>query len=175
MNARAAIHSLARGMQAAIFAAGALILAGTLALPAAEPEVPAQRPRLALFATVIGNRNAVAMFKEQSSGRTVSLRVGDVYEGWRLRLIETGKATFENEGQKANYAVTEKAPGQLSLPYVPPPAPAAAAAPTQGDKSQSTPAREAGAPPPQDDAAAFKANQPASDDPVADWFRRQRR
>jgi hypothetical protein len=71
------------GTHAAILAAGALILAGTLALPAAEPEVTTQWPRLALFAAVIGNGNAVAMFNEQSTGRNVSLRVGDVYEGWR--------------------------------------------------------------------------------------------
>jgi type II secretory pathway component PulC len=173
MNVRAAILAFARGVRAATLATGALMLAGTLSVRSAE-DAPAPRPRLALFGTVIGNGNAVAMFNDQSTGGTVSLRVGDVYEGWRVRSIETGSVTFENKGQRANYALAERAPGQLQLPYVPPAATRVpAGAPMPADKSRSQPANAAGTSPQGDPPA--KTNRPAEEDPVAEWFRRQRR
>ena len=170
MNFPAAIAAMARGIRVVIVAAGTLILAGTDLVPAAEPETAADRPRLALVGTVIGKNKALAMFNDPSTGKIVSLRVGDLYDGWRLGAIETGKAIFEKGGQTANYALREQAPGQMSRPYIAPAPPprAPAGAPAQADKSQSRPA----ATPSQGDPAASKGN---TDDPVADWFRRQRR
>jgi hypothetical protein len=159
---------MTRGARATIVMASAFMLAGIDLGCGAEPEVPAERPRLSLFATVIGNGNAFAMFNDQAGGGNVSLRVGDVYSGWRLRSIESGRAIFEREGQKANYAVRERASGQLSRPYIAPaPSRAPTAAPAQADKSQSRAAET----PSQGDSLPSRGN---TDDPIADWFRRQR-
>jgi len=157
------------GARAMIVIASAFMLAATDLGRGAEPEAPAERPRLSLFATVIGNGNAFAMFNDEAGGGNVSLRVGDIYSGWRLHSIESGRAIFERQGQRANYAVRERASGQLSQPYITPAPPRApTAAPAQAGKSQP---RAAGTPS-LGDPPAPKGN---TDDPVADWFRRQRR
>src|SRR5262245_8924547 len=87
---------MTRGTRAMIVIASASMLAGTDLGCGAEPEAPAERPCLSLFATVIGNGNAFAMFNDQTGGGNVSSRVGDVYSGRRLRSIESGKVILRN-------------------------------------------------------------------------------
>jgi hypothetical protein len=172
MNACLAIPALARAARTAIAGAGVLLAACAVGL-AAEPAPPAERPPLALVGTVVGNGKALAIFNEQSTGRIVFLHVGDMQDGWRVRSIGAGRVTFENEEQRANYVLAERATGQLQRPYLPPaPVPVPPGTPAQAGKSQSAPARAAGAP--GSDLPAKKAAQPEVD-PVADWFRRQRR
>jgi len=165
MNLWAVTVAMARFAGVVIVSAGVVVLAGSNQVPSAEPELLVQRPRLALFGTVIGNGNAVAMFNDQSTGGVVSLRVGDVYGGWRLGSIEAGRATFENDGQKAAYPLSERASRQQPLPYI---APAPLAPAAQADRLQ---ARTAGTSSPGGTPGA----KGSTDDPVVDWFRRQRR
>jgi hypothetical protein len=124
---------------------------------------------LTLVGTVAGSGKALALFNEQSTGRAVSLRVGDVYQGWRLRLIESGRATFENEGQIANYAVTERASNTTSPPLLIPTPTLAPDSAEKRDESQSRVTRRpADLPTPKTDRPV-----PDDDDPVADFLKRR--
>ncbi|MCK1383268.1 hypothetical protein [Bradyrhizobium sp. 21] len=91
--------------------------------PAGPPSLPPVELRLLLVGTVIGGDQSVGIFVDQASKATLRLKLGDDYQGWRLRsvdrrevtmargeLSETLKFPTRGEGAPAiGHAVTESA------------------------------------------------------------------
>ena len=63
----------------------------------AEPE----RPPLTLVGTIMGERDAIAVFVLQGTGTTIRLRPNESHEGWVLRSVQGREARLE-KGDKSN-------------------------------------------------------------------------
>jgi hypothetical protein len=59
-----------------------------IASPLPPPRaIEPQRPALALLGTIIGERNKIAVFLDETTKDTVRLRVGQDHAGWTLRSV----------------------------------------------------------------------------------------
>jgi hypothetical protein len=198
MTATAAIRAITHCAPQVLVVANALVLASALAVSGEEmvagstPQqgeqtsilsAQAARPPFELVGTLVGTRDALAIFSDRSTGRTVLLRVGDAQHGWRLRSIQAGKATFEKDGEKATYGLVER----MSAGQIPPQliGPAPSRVPPQvGGAPERTgsppaipklppPAQTSAITPARGDLPAFDS-KPAPPDPVTEWLRRTR-
>ena len=59
----------------------------------AEPE----RPRLALIGVVLGEKDGIAIFVDETTREVVRLRRNEGYSGWILRSLQGREATLEKE------------------------------------------------------------------------------
>ncbi|VIO77481.1 hypothetical protein [Bradyrhizobium ivorense] len=62
---------------------------------AAEPE----RPALALIGAVVGDNDAIAVFLDRTTQKTIRLRQGDTHAGWQLSAVQGREVTFERAGR----------------------------------------------------------------------------
>jgi hypothetical protein len=70
--------------------------------PTAAVRVPAksagpQSPELALIGTVIGEKESIAVFVDETTKNAVRLRTGDAHKGWTLRSVQGREATLEKD------------------------------------------------------------------------------
>jgi hypothetical protein len=94
--------------------------------PRSKP-VQVEKPQLALVGTIEGPEQSFGIFVDQGTKAALRLRVGEEYQGWRLREVAPREVTLEHEEQSA----------VLSLP--PPDASAAQQVLTQADNSNAVP------------------------------------
>lgn len=86
--------------------------------PAPEPPPPPPRkkevqpPPLALVGTIAGGDESFGIFLDQSTKQALRLKVGEDYEGWKLRTVHGREATMEKDRQAA--VLTLPAPGDPS-------------------------------------------------------------
>jgi general secretion pathway protein N len=59
----------------------------------AEPE----RPRLALIGVVLSERDAIAIFLDQTTREVIRLRKNEGHSGWILRSLQGREATLQKE------------------------------------------------------------------------------
>jgi len=76
------------------------------AAPAAAPKVAAapkprerERPQLNLVGTIAGGDEGFGIFLDQSTKAALRLKVGEDYQGWKLRSVQGREATLEKDQQ----------------------------------------------------------------------------
>src|SRR5882762_3971151 len=76
--------------------------------PAAAPKVATpvrtrepERPQLSLIGTVASDEEGFAIFLDQSTKAALRLKVGEDYQGWKLRSIQGREATLEKDQRAA--------------------------------------------------------------------------
>jgi hypothetical protein len=77
----------------------------TVAARAAPKPAEPQRPQLSLVGTVIGERESIAVFIDETTKNAVRLRTGEDHNGWTLRSVEGREATLERDGESATLAL----------------------------------------------------------------------
>jgi hypothetical protein len=70
--------------------------------PAAPVRVPPksagpQSPELSLIGTVVGEKESIAVFVDDTTKNPVRLRTGEVHKGWTLRSVHGREATLEKD------------------------------------------------------------------------------
>jgi hypothetical protein len=60
---------------------------------------PAERPQLSLVGTVAGSEQSFGIFLDQASKTALRLKVGEAFQGWKLRSVQGREATFERDQQ----------------------------------------------------------------------------
>ena len=83
------------------------------AAPPATPPVPAplpDRPALILLGTIVGDALRVGIFHEEASTKTLRLAVGESREGWVLRSVSAGDASFEANDRIATLMLRPASP-----------------------------------------------------------------
>ena len=86
--------------------------------PAAVPNVAAvpkpkdpERPLLSLVGTIASGDEGFAIFLEQSNKAALRLKVGEDYQGWRLRSVQGREATLEKDQQAVTLALPQPGAG----------------------------------------------------------------
>jgi hypothetical protein len=74
--------------------------------PAHEPPPPphpyrAERPQLSLVGTVGGDDESFAIFVDQTTKAALRLKIGEDYQGWKLRSVQGREVTLERDAQTA--------------------------------------------------------------------------
>jgi hypothetical protein len=72
--------------------------------PPSKPPEP-DHPLLTLLGTFAGESQGIGIFINQADKTTLRLRTGEDHEGWVLRSIRGGEATFERDGRTATLAL----------------------------------------------------------------------
>jgi hypothetical protein len=96
--------------------------------PVAVPKVAAvpkprepERPPLTLVGTAASDEEGFGMFLDQTTKVVFRLRVGEVYQGWKLRSVQGRETTLEKDQQLVPLALPQPSVEQLAI-EVPPPA-----------------------------------------------------
>ena len=93
-------------------AAAAVAAPKVIALP--KPKEP-ERPQLSLVGTISGDDDKYGIFVDQSTKAVVRLKLGEEFQGWKLRSIQGREASLEKS--QTVFAVEMPQPG-LSPPTV---------------------------------------------------------
>jgi hypothetical protein len=84
--------------------------------PAPPPPPPrkkdVQPPSLSLVGTIASDEGSFGIFLDQSSKQALRLKIGEDYEGWKLRTVRGREATMEKDQQAA--VLTLPLPGDQS-------------------------------------------------------------
>lgn len=60
---------------------------------------PAERPQLSLVGTVAGSEQSFGIFLDPATKTALRLKVGEDFQGWKLRSVQGREATFERDRQ----------------------------------------------------------------------------
>ena len=97
----------------------AVVIAAPPTPPAPPPpKLPrVERPQLSLVGTVIGDDERFGIFVDQTTKAALRLRIGEDYQGWKLRAVQGREVTLEYEQQSAILTLPQPGttPGQPSL------------------------------------------------------------
>jgi general secretion pathway protein N len=86
--------------------------------PPTPPKPPEpDRPLLTLLGTLAGESRGVGIFLDKSGKTTLHLRTGEDHEGWVLRSIRVGEATFEKGERTTTLALTPLGSGARTSPF----------------------------------------------------------
>jgi hypothetical protein len=79
------------------------------AAPVRAPPKPAgpQSPEFSLVGTVIGEKESIAVFVEDSTKNAVRLRTGEAHKGWMLRSVQGREATLEKDHESVNLSLPQ--------------------------------------------------------------------
>ena len=95
--------------------------------PAAVPKVAAvakprepERPQVSLLGTIASDDEGFGIFLDQSTKVVFRLRVGEDYQGWKLRSVQGREAVLERDQQVVPLALPQPSAGQMAI-EVPPP------------------------------------------------------
>ena len=96
-----------------------------IAKPAAVAPKPKEleRPKFFLVGTVASGHERLGVFMDQSTKASFRLRMGDDYQGWKLRSVEGREATLEKDQQAVILALPQT--GDPPASDVPSPSPRA--------------------------------------------------
>jgi len=88
--------------------------------PPPSPKLPrVERPQLSLVGTVSGDDERFGIFVDQTTKAALRLRIGEDYQGWKLRAVQGREVTLEYEQQSA--ILTLPQPGTtLGQPFLRP-------------------------------------------------------
>jgi general secretion pathway protein N len=96
--------------------------------PAEVPKVAAvpiprepERPQLTLVGTVASDDEGFGIFLDQSTTAVFRLRVGEDYQGWKLRSVQGREATLEKDRQVVPLALPQPSAGQVAIEVLTPP------------------------------------------------------
>jgi general secretion pathway protein N len=86
--------------------------------PAAVPKVAMPKPReperppLSLVGTIAGDDEGFGIFLDQTTNAALRLKVGEDYQGWRLRSVQGREAILEKDQQSVVLALPQPGGGQ---------------------------------------------------------------
>src|ERR1700716_3247300 len=90
--------------------------------PAAVPKVAAvskpkepERPPLSLVGTIASGDEGFGIFLDQSTKTALRLKVGEDYQGWKLRSVQGREATLEKDQQVVTLALPQPGLGQAAI------------------------------------------------------------
>jgi general secretion pathway protein N len=90
------------------------------AVPPAPPPPPprVERPPLTLVGTVAGESESFGIFVDSESSTALRLKVGEDYQGWRLRVVQGRDVSLERDQQTVVLSLPEPGTeaGSLSAP-----------------------------------------------------------
>jgi general secretion pathway protein N len=115
-----------------IFSASGRPLLRAVVTPSADQVVAApppvaglERPALALIGAVVGDRDAIAVFVDQTNQKIVRLRQGDTHAGWALSSVQGREVTLKKADQTETLTI-QRQEAPASAAGVPIPASVAA-------------------------------------------------
>ncbi len=82
-----------------------------------EPE----SPQLTLVGTVASDDEGFGIFLDQSTNAVFRLRVGEDYQGWKLRSVQGRETTLEKDQRVVPLALPQPSVGQEAIEVPPPP------------------------------------------------------
>jgi general secretion pathway protein N len=85
----------------------------------AKPREP-ERPQVSLVGTIASDDEGFGIFLDQSTKAVFRLRVGEDYQGWKLRSVQGREAVLERDQQVVPLALPQPSAGQMAI-EVPPP------------------------------------------------------
>jgi general secretion pathway protein N len=77
----------------------------------AKPREP-ERPALSLVGTIAAEDEGFGIFLDQSTKAALRLKVGEDYQGWKLRSVQGREATLEKDQQVVTLALPQPGVGQ---------------------------------------------------------------
>jgi general secretion pathway protein N len=80
--------------------------------------VSRQSPELSLIGTVIGEKESIAVFVDDTTKNAVRLRTGEAHKGWALQSVHAREATLERDGESALLSLPR--PGTEQTASIPP-------------------------------------------------------
>jgi general secretion pathway protein N len=90
--------------------------------PAKEPPPPksprVEHPQLSLVGTVGGDDESFGIFVDQTTKAALRLKIGEDYQGWKLRSVQGREVTLQRDTQSAVLSLPQPgaaAPGPLRL------------------------------------------------------------
>ncbi len=87
-------------------------------VPKAPPPPPkpprAERPQLSLVGTIAGDES-FGIFIDQTTKAALRLKIGDDYQGWRLRSVQGREVTLERDQQTAILSLPQPGTGTAGL------------------------------------------------------------
>lgn len=69
--------------------------------PPPKPKRQRQPPPLSLVGTIASDEEGFGIFLDQSTKQALRLKLGDDYQGWKLRMIRGREVTMEKDQQEA--------------------------------------------------------------------------
>jgi hypothetical protein len=79
-----------------------------------KPKEP-ERPLLSLVGTIASGDEGFAIFLDQSTQTALRLKVGEDYQGWKLRSVQGREATLEKNEQVVTLALPQPGVGQAAI------------------------------------------------------------
>lgn len=94
-----------------------------VAVAVLKPREP-ERPQLSLVGTIASDDEGFGIFLDQSTKAALRLKVGEDYQGWKLRSVQGREATLEKDQQVVTLALPQSGVGRTEVPieHRPPPA-----------------------------------------------------
>jgi hypothetical protein len=83
-------------------------------LVASKPREP-ERPPLSLVGTIASGDEGFGIFLDQSTKAALRLKVGEDYQGWKLRSVQGREATLEKNQQVVTLALPQPGGGQAAI------------------------------------------------------------
>lgn len=84
--------------------------------PPPPPKPPrAERPQLSLVGTIAGGDESFGIFIDQTTKAALRLKIGDDYQGWRLRSVQGRDVTLERDQQTAILSLPQPGTGTAGL------------------------------------------------------------
>ena len=78
---------------------------------APKPKEP-ERPKLTLVGTIASDHERFGIFLDQSTKAALRLRIGDDYQGWKLRSVEGREAVLEKDQEAFTLEMPQPAGGK---------------------------------------------------------------
>ena len=82
-----------------------------------EPE----RPQLTLVGTIASDEEGFGIFLDQSTKAVLRLKVGEEFQGWKLRSVQGREAALEKDQRVVTLALPQPSVGQVTNEVPPPP------------------------------------------------------
>jgi hypothetical protein len=83
------------------------------AVAAAKPREP-ERPPLSLVGTIASGDEGFGIFLDQSTRAALRLKIGEDYQGWKLRSVQGREATLEKNQQAVTLALPQPGAAQAA-------------------------------------------------------------
>ncbi len=100
----------------------------TAVAPVVAPKVAAvvkprepERPQLTLVGTIASDEEGFGIFLDQSTKAVLRLKVGEEFQGWKLRSVQGRETALEKDQQVVTLALPQPGVGQVTSEVPPPP------------------------------------------------------
>jgi hypothetical protein len=98
--------------------APAVVVPKMVAAP--KPREP-ERPQLTLVGTIISDEGGFGIFLDQSTKAVLRLKVGEDFQGWKLRSVQGRETALEKDREVVTLVLPEPGVGRVTSEVPPPP------------------------------------------------------